>query len=75
MENWKRDLNTIYTKPLDADLPIVPEFDEIEQIDLDALEDEAEDIPVTVEDIGLAFKGKSLISISGINAIGYEMLR
>ena len=46
-----------------------------EVTDLDALEAEAEEIPITVEDIGAAFKGKSLTSSAGLNAIGYEMLR
>ena len=72
VENWKRDLNSIYTCP---DLPRVPEFDHIEDIDLDALEAEAVDIPVTVESIGDAFKGKSFSTSPGKNAIGYEMLR
>lgn len=42
---------------------------------MDELEATAEDIPVTVEGIGEAFKGKSLRSCAGLNAIGYELLR
>ena len=75
VENWKRDLNKIYTKLEPAEIPIVSEFDEIEETDLQILEDLAEDIPVTVEDFGNAFKGKSLTSSAGMNAIGYEMPR
>ena len=53
----------------------MPEFDEIEETDLQTLEDLAEDIPVTVEDVDNAYKGKSLTSIAWMNAIGYEMPR
>ena len=73
IEKWKTEMNNIYTRPENP--PRVPEFDYIEDVDLDELEATSMSIPVTVEGIGEAFKGKSLRSCPGMNAIGYEMLR
>mmetsp|Transcript_11032 Transcript_11032/g.9396 ORF Transcript_11032/g.9396 Transcript_11032/m.9396 type:complete len:106 (+) Transcript_11032:1557-1874(+) len=70
---WKTDLNKIYSSP--NSMPDVPEFDEIEDIDIEALRSEAIHMEITEKDIWEAFKGKKASTATGISAINYALLK